>query len=487
MTRTRFSARALVVVLAVATSLTTFVVAGAPPAEARPMRGTAVVQRNGRPVTMSFTTARAGEGLVELTASAGGVDWGRPGAESAVVSVWVDGTYASDLVIFSEEPTVRRLALGHLGAGQHTLELRFAADRSPAGARRAKLRALSVDVVAPTDEAALALRHAPVLYGRSIAVANAEGSGTTYAGPFQNAVTDTPLLAWHEVRPAAIPGNRILEYSVVWSNEDGGTNSPALMARWGRTTDIEWIYRVEVDAAGNRVPGTAVYQGPNHLTLPFDGTYEDDHPLLQTCTANNMVCDDLVDARMRFFLAADASRPANRAREVLMDRNPWTYPVMAKEMVREGRIEPAPSPTTPALGDQRSYLYLEVDKDTVPPNPPTGPWVGLAVQVRLAGDANVYRSDHFVPDWSIKRDVPAATTVELPLGTTADDVVEIIAHRVVVGPPDPGSSITVTDVNRAFFLDSSYLPQPSFIDWHGSVTLSPAQPAASLWTRQAGV
>jgi len=125
-----------------------------------------------------------------------------------------------------------------------------------------------------------------------------------------------------------------------------------------------------------------------------------------------------------------------------------------------------------------------VDKDTLPPNPPAGPWVGLALEVRLAGDPTSYRSDHLIADWSIKRDVPAATTVELPLGTTTEDVVDIIAHRVVVGAPDPGSSIIVTDVNRAFFLDRSYLPQPSFIDWYDSVTLSPAQPAASLWARE---
>ena len=37
---------------------------------------------------------------------------------------------------------------------------------------------------------------------------------------------------------------------MIWSNEDGGTNTPALMARWGRTTDIEWIYRVVLDRAG---------------------------------------------------------------------------------------------------------------------------------------------------------------------------------------------------------------------------------------------
>ena len=471
-------------VLAVAVVVAAILVA-APAASARPLKGTVVAQRDRGPVALGFQTSQAGEVLVDLVASADGVDWAQAGAESAVVSVFVDGRYATDLVIFSDSPVSRRLALGHLEAGEHTLELRFASDRSPADARRAKLSRLSVHVVEADDPVGLALRHAPVLYGRSIAVTNVEGDGTSYTGPFQNAVTDTPLLAWHEIRPAATPGNQILEYSVVWSNEDGGTNSSALMARWGRTTDVEWIYRVEVDAAGAALPGTAVYQGNGHLTLPFDGTYEGDHPLLQTCTSNNMVCDDLVDARMRFFLAADDTRPADRAREVIMDRNPWAYQVMAAEMVREGRIEPAPSPSTPALGDQRSYLYVEVDKDTLPPNPPTGPWLGLALEVRLAGDPTVYRSDHGIADWSIKRNVPAATTIELPLGSTAADVVEIIARRVVVGS-DTGASIVVTDINRAFFLDGSYLPLASFVDWQGSVTLTPAEPAAPLWTRGGG-
>lgn len=46
--------------------------------------------------------------------------------------------------------------------------------------------------------------------------------------------------------------------------------------------------------------------------------------------------------------------------------------------------------------------------------------------------------------------------------------------------PDSGASQTVTAVNRAFFLDPDYLPQPSFFSWHGSVTLTPAQPQAIL-------
>jgi len=445
----------------------------------------AVSVRRGRPVTFTFTASQSGEALLDLKAWSKEIGWRREGAESAVLSISVDGVYATDLVVLSRTPLPRRLALGHMEAGVHELQLRLAEDRSSPAATKVKLTGISLGIAAAGDPDLLALRHAPVLYGRSIPVANAEGSGSTYAGPFQNAVTDTPLLAWHEILPAAIPGNRVIEYSVVWSNEDGGTNSPALMARWGRSTDIEWVYRVEVDPAGNPVPGTAVYQGPNHMARPFEGASEGNHPLLQTCTSNNMVCDDLAGAAMRFFLSTDATRPSDRAREVLMDQAPWTYAVMAAEMVREGKVESPSKPATPELGNQRSYLYVEVDKDTVPPNPPTGPWVGLSLGVRLAGDPTVYRSDHLVADWSIKRDDPAATTVELPPGTAPDDVVEVIAYRVPVGAPDTNYELTVTAINRAFFLDDSYAPQASFIEWRGSVTLSPIQPSATLWAAQA--
>lgn len=194
--------------------------------------------------------------------------------------------------------------------------------------------ALRVSAYAPGSVENLVLRYAPIVYGRNMA---------TLGSPYQNATTDTPLIAWHEMTPAATPGHTRLTYSVMWSNEDGGTNSPALMARWGRTTDIGWIYAVEVDENGDRVAGSDTYQAPNHQTLRFSGVYEDDHPLLQTCTSNNNMCD-IVDDPMRFFLSALQTLPAGQAREYLMDTNPWTYQIMAEEMLREGEIEPAVGP-----------------------------------------------------------------------------------------------------------------------------------------------
>lgn len=459
--------------------VTAALLAGPGDAAARTPNGTLNVDRGQQPINVRFETKAAGEISLSAIASAPEADWSRLGAESGIVSLSVDGRYATDLVVTSSGPSPRQLQLGRLPAGQHDLTLRLAA-YTPVAVSRVRLRALSIESV-PNGDEALFLRHAPVVLGRSIPIVNSEGSYVAYSGPYQNGVTDTPLLGWHEVRAASTPGNRVLEYSLVWSNEDGGTNSSALMSRWGRTTDIEWIYRVEVDANGDRVAETAVYQAPSHQTLLFAGTYENDHPLLQTCTSNNNMCDAPVDAGMRFFLDYRDTRPADRAREVVMDEHPSSYQVMAAEMLREGKIVESPSdPATPALGDQRSYLYLEVDKDTVPPNG-SSPWVGLAIGVRLHGDTAIYRSDHEIPDRSINRDDPAATTVELPAGTEPADIAELIAYRVPVGA-DTGASVTVTDVNRAFFLSDEYLPGASFIDWEGSVTLTAAEPTAPIWS-----
>ena len=142
--------------------------------------------------------------------------------------------------------------------------------------------------------------------------------------------------------------------------------------------------------------------------------------LLQTATANNSVLPaaaDAADARYRFALDASRSLPAGRAREAMMDANPWTYQVMAKEMARKGKLESPASPDTPALSDQRNYLYAEVTKTTTyPVAPAPGSWVGVALAVQLRGSDRWYTSHHDVPDWSIQRDDPAATTIELPAG-----------------------------------------------------------------------
>ena len=156
---------------------------------------------------------------------------------------------------------------------------------------------------------------------------------------------------------------------------------------------------------------------------------------------------------------------------------------MAEEIIREGKVEPVASPATPEVSDQRNYLWAELDKDTSYATPPAGgSWAGTALLVKLAGDPQWYSSHHGVPDWSIQRDIPAATTVELPPGASAADVEAVKAVAVPVGAP-PDYRIVVTSINRGFFLGADFLPGASFLGWQGQEVLTPARPEAVIWSR----
>lgn len=430
-----------------------------------------VVKRGQHAKTLPFKVRQTGEAVLTVTSRAPGASWQTEGSESGVVSVDVDHRYVTDIVIPSDQATTRSFTVGHLAAGTHTLRLAFASDRSPSGVSSARLGDVSLQVHAEDSEEGLVLRHSPVLYGRNVA---------ELGDRFQSATTDTPLISYHEVLPAETPGHEILQYTIVWSNEDGGTDSPALMARWGRTTDIEWAYRVEVDADGDAVPGTGVYQAPDHQTLVFAGTLEGDRPLLETCTSNNNMCDK-VDDPMRFSLSPLEELPAGAAREHQMDVNPWTYQVMAQEMLREGQIETPSDPRTVAVGDQRSYLYIAVTHTATPTADSAA--VGLAIGVRLKNDSTLYTSHHDVATSSVNRDGTAATTVELPAGTRSSDVAEIVALRTPI--TETGATLTVSQISRAFFLGDDYLPGASFVEWNGSQTLTQQAPTAVLWSATA--
>jgi hypothetical protein len=184
--------------------LAVLLLAGLAPVPPATASVTVVVARGAPVVRVPFRTDVHGETVLRLTAEAPGVSWAVTGRESAVVSVEVDGRYAGDLVVFSARHTPRAIALGGLDPGSHVLGFGFTADRSSPHARLARLTGLQISTV---DD--VVRRHAPVLYARDL------------VSPSENARTDTPLLAWHEIQQ--VSGRRRLVYSVVWSNEDGGT------------------------------------------------------------------------------------------------------------------------------------------------------------------------------------------------------------------------------------------------------------------------
>src|SRR5207245_331063 len=117
--------------------------------------------------------------------------------------------------------------------------------------------------------------------------------------------------------------------------EDGGTPIDRLMATWGRATDIEYVYSVELDDAGKLVGEE--FQGKDHKRLPFRGPHEGTHPLEWVVTDNNMVGDQ-GDTTRRYALAPERFDLTDVSREAVMDAHPWTYRMSAQEARREGRV-----------------------------------------------------------------------------------------------------------------------------------------------------
>ena len=278
-----------------------------------------------------------------ILARSPGASWGEKGSEAAAVSIYVDGIYNQDMLFYGGATDFfYRGTLGRLTRGRHSVAVRLNASRSARGARRAEITSLNPLLLGrihrKANEDLIAMAHSPILFARPNAIDN---------------FTDVPLIMYYETSAEA--GDLMVRYTVVFSHEDGGTPSSALMARWGRVTDIEWVYQVRL--RGGEVV-ERIYQGVGHETKPFTGAFASgNHPLLAVASDNNNF-SDLATSAVRFALLPARARLDASSREAVMDANPWTYRVMTEELRRERRIDPA-ARTPNMIADPREYLYVE--------------------------------------------------------------------------------------------------------------------------------
>src|SRR3954466_6383525 len=261
--------------------------------------------------------AEDGEAIAHVHARCTGCDWGSAGRESVALTIAIDGKYSQTLQLVRGDVTADYpIALGHLANGLHHLTIDRDAALSAPAAGPATIDVSDFTFYIPgqsTEYTALSL--APIVYARENTV-----------GKF----TDLPLLMWYEAVPS--PHGLQYRYSVIFSNEDGGTQTDRLMATWGRTTDIEFVYGVELDDRGRIV--AEEFQGPGHEVPAFTGKHEGRHPLLWVTTDNNMVSDK-GPTRIRYRLVPQQFDLTNQSREAVMDANPWTYAIASVEMRRE--------------------------------------------------------------------------------------------------------------------------------------------------------
>src|SRR5262249_53848484 len=181
------------------------------------------------------------------------------GREAAVLRLSVDGRYSQHLVLLrGDEPAPYAVHLGALTAGFHRLRLDLDGRLSAPEVDAVSVSGIVFRTTVLGEAGYAATAHAPILYARP---------GTL------EQFSDLPLVVWYET-DRTDRGTRY-RYSVVFTNEDGGTPVDRLMATWGRTTDIEFVYAVELDGAGRALEET--YQADGHKLLAFDGRHECGH------------------------------------------------------------------------------------------------------------------------------------------------------------------------------------------------------------------
>jgi hypothetical protein len=340
-----------------------------------------------------------------------------------------------------------RVFLGSLAAGVHRL------DYSGEGVELIDARF--------SEDASDVVRNAPVLYAR----ANTIGK-----------YTDVPLVLYAERLDDN--GNRFLQYTLIFSNEDGGTSTRALMARWGRTTDVEYVYRAFLAPDGS--VRRATIQGDGHKEIEFSGRRFGSHPLLMPITDNNMIGEVDKPNSIRYQIAPILADLTGHSREEVMDQHPITYKVMAKELKREQKLRPFGSVDGEKVSDPRNYLYFEMQLGRSESS--------VATLVRLKGNPRWYSSHLGHADLAIrtwKRNSAEGpngfvrTTVELPPGTKPEQIAEIGFECLV---PDKASDSVcrVEAVTKCFFLDREYTPDPDV--W---TMPSPRDiPPGAIWTSE---
>lgn len=409
---------------------------------------------------LPFAAVAGQETAVVCRAAAPGTDWAQADRLPPLVDVLVDGQVNQQVMLASGAvPADYFITLHGLAAGPHRLAL-----RARNGAQ-VELLTVTADPFAggPSNAARrqLELRHSPVLFERR----NTHGKHS-----------DVPLLLYSEWLEEQAPGaagaggrgERVLQYSVVFSNEDGGTSTRALMARWGRTTDIEFAYRVRFDAAGK--PVRREIQTRGHDEVVYAGPMEGDHPLLLPVTDNNMFAPE-GPTPVRYQPAPIPVDLTKASREAVMDTYPWTWTVMYKELQRENKLRPFGRPEGEKISDPKNYLYLEAKIK----NSQTR----LTPVVRLRNGA-MRLGNQGVPGYGIERDGWVRSATELPPGTKPSEVAEIGLACLSDRPVTNTAQCEVQAIGKLFFLTEAGLPGPSLWKSNGAaVVLQPGE--MHLW------
>jgi hypothetical protein len=358
------------------------------------------------PPALASTTLvlpKAGDAVATLK-----VDDSRFPAATAL-DIVVDGDVRTTILLFGKVGHGPYVALLHaLPAGRHEIT----AQPSPYCAWPATASPPALTAAPAPDSIVIA--HAPALWLRSDTI---------------GVSTDLPLAMYAE--DTRVNGTGVLRYTVIFSNEDGGTATPALLARWGRTTDIEMAY--EEEWRDGKIVNSR-YQAPDHKVIEYAGARQGGHPSLVDATLNNVFLDRGRTA-VRVTMVPTLVDLETATRESVMDKAPWMYRRMADELQEEGK--------SAVYGDVREYLYVDA-KLTLSD--------GAVAAVARGADGTWRSSDRGSRDLAVDRN--GWVRIAIPHARGATDV------GFVCYPAKTTAARCRVEIGRVLSLDDGYKPGP---------------------------
>jgi hypothetical protein len=402
---------------------------------------------------ITFRASADGEAVATIAAGCAGCDWSQTGREAALLEVTLDGKYSQHVALTRGETVSEyRVVLGPVPAGAHRLAIARDAKRSSAGAGPVTIGEVNVNIVRPASVDFEWVSRAPILRARP---------GTV------EKFSDFPLVMYAERNVNGESGSRYrLQYTVIFTNEDGGTPTDRLMATWGRTTDIEFIYGL-TDGS----PTREEIQAEGHKWIEFRGPREGRHPVLWVSTQNNMVSDHGPEDAVRFAPAPQLVGLDGTSREKVMDDNPWMYAVTSAEMVREGRVDPLATPGSGKIVDPRRYVTIEACgqvKDAT---------LAFDIGVRPPGGEIVWLPTDTDPRFRIARGGCFRGGSPAPAAVTSLEVagLRVRAYNRAARPGEtatPAGSVTLERVTKVFMLNKSFVPDLQPLTWKGSLPVT---------------
>ena len=139
-----------------------------------------------------------------------------------------------------------------------------------------------------------------------------------------------------------------------------------------------------------------------------------------------------------------------------MDENPWTYRIMAEELINENRYEDPADPESVTISDVRNYIYIEYGGST------SGQNITLEIAADFIGSCGTYVHHHNYPEFGYGYGGGThRTSIELPEGFDPSQLHEL----GFISDGNDGYTLTISSISRLFYLDEDYIPTDLNIDF----------------------